>query len=200
MANVDRPRGLRPIKHMNGNPFCDEINPYFVPATDGTAIYFGDPVMYAGSADPTGKYPTIVKATAGTGNLIVGVAMGFGLQPEIAAVVNDLESGTQRFRAASTDLYVFVADDPDLIFEIQEVSGGTALTVAAVGNNAPFVDAGGNTTTGMSGVELNNVGEVATIEQLRILRLAPGVDNELGEHAKWWVQINEHFYRQTAGV
>lgn len=200
MANVDRPRGLRPVKHMNGNPYNDEVNCYFVPATDATAIFLGDPVMYAGSADPTGKYPTVVKATAGTTNLIVGVAMGFGLQPEIAAFVSDLERGTTRYRRASEASYVFVADDPDLIFEIQEVSGGTALTADEVGLNAPFVDGGGNTASGASGVELNNVGETALTEQLRILRLAPGVDNELGEHAKWWVQINEHFFRQATGA
>ncbi|MBW1845537.1 MAG: hypothetical protein JRJ27_00065 [Deltaproteobacteria bacterium] len=182
---------------MNGNPYNGEINPYFVPASDAVALFIGDPVTLAGAADASGKYPTVKQAVAGTTNLIAGVVMGFGLTPEIAAMVNSLE---KRYRLANEDMYVFVADDMDLIFEIQEVSGGTALTAAQIGNNAPIVVGSGNVDTGLSGVELNNVGETAATEQIRILRLAPGLDNELGEHAKWWVFINEHAFNQELGV
>jgi len=197
MANVDRPRGLRPVKHMNGNPYNGEINTYFVPSTDAVALFIGDPVTLAGAADASGKYPTVKQAVAGTTNLIVGVIMGFGLTPEIAAITDDL---AKRYRLASENMYVYVADDKDLIFEIQEVSGGTALTAAEIGNNAPIVVGSGNTATGLSGVELNNAGETAATEQIRILRLAPGLDNALGEHAKWWVFINEHAFNQELGV
>jgi len=197
MANVDRPRGLRPVKHMNGNPYNGEINAYFVPSTDSVAMFIGDPVTLAGSADVSGKYPTVEQAVTGTTNLIVGVVMGFGLTPEIAAIVDNLE---KRYRLANEDMYVFVADDMDLIFEIQEVSGGTALTADEVGNNVPIAVGSGNTDTGLSGVELENTGETAATEQLRILRLAPGIDNALGEHAKWWVMINEHAFNQELGV
>ena len=196
MANVDKPRGFEPVQYLNGNPWNNKFNIYYVPATDSTAIFVGDAVTHAGSADPLGRYPSVAQAAAGTGNKIVGVAIGFGLQPQIVVDPTDLEA---KYRVASTERYVAVVDDPNVIFEIQEVSGGTALTVAAVGLNTPLVVGTGSTLTGMSGMELNNAGEVATTEQLRILRLAPREDNELGEHAKWWVLINEHEFRLQTG-
>ncbi len=197
MPNKDRPRGLVPVSHVIQGKFCGEYRIYFLPASDGTATFIGDAVSLAGSADATGKYPSVVQATAGTGNPMLGAVVGFGTNPQLMAQVPDLAI---RYRLASTAMYVAVVDDPYVIFEIQEVSGGTPLTIIAVGNNTPYVVGTGSTTTGMSGGELNNAGEVAATEQLRILRLAPHLDNALGEHAKWWVLINEHQYKEAAGV
>lgn len=197
MANVDRPRGARPVKHMNGNPYNGEFNVYFIPSTDNSPLFVGDFVKHAGGGDATGKYPTVDIAVVGTGNPILGVIIGFGDNPAIMANVTDLNV---RYRLASVDKYVAVVDDPSVIFEIQEVSAGTALTAAAIGNNVPFVAGSGNTATGVSGHEMNNAGEVNTTEQLRILRLQSHIDNALGEHAKWLVMINEHFYKEAAGV
>lgn len=197
MANVDRPSGLKPVQTLNGGNWDGRYSIYFVPSSDSTALFIGDAVAHAGGGDASGKYPTVAAATAGTGNAILGVIVGFGTQPQLMAQLPDLSA---RYRLASTDMYVAVVDDPNVIFEIQEVSAGTALTAAAIGNNAPLVAGTGNTTTGISGHELNNVGETALTEQLRILRVAPKEDNELGEHCKWWVRINENFYRQAAGV
>ena len=197
MANVDKPKGLVPVQYMSGTTWSGKFNVYYLPDTDDNDIFVGDPLAHGGGADTSGKFPTATIATVGTGNLILGVAIGFGPTPYIMA---DLDNLNRRYRPASTAMYVAVVDDPNVIFEIQEVSGGTALTAAAVGYNAPVVIGTGNTTTGISGAEINNAGEVATTEQLRILRLAPHEDNALGEHAKWWVLINEHQYKSTAGA
>lgn len=197
MANVDKPKGLVPVQYLNGTPWNGKFNIYYLPATDGNDIFVGDPVALAGAADASGMYPTVTIGTAGTGNPIVGVAIGFGMQPY---VMIDQDNLNRRYRPADTAMYVAVVDDPWVIFEIQEVSGGTALTAAAVGNNAAFVVGTGNSTTGLSATELNNATEVATTEQLRILRLAPVEGNALGEHAKWWVFINEHQYKEADGV
>ena len=197
MANKDRPRGLVPVSHLIRGTFNGEYRIYYLPAGDGTDTFIGDGVALAGSADASGRYPSIAQATAGTGNPMIGAVVGFGTNPQIMAQIPDLSI---RYRVGSTAMYVAVVDDPYVIFQIQEVSGGVALTIAAVGNNTPYVVGSGSTTTGMSGGELNNAGEVSTTEQLRILRLDPAEDNVLGEHAKWWTLINEHQMKEAAGV
>ena len=106
------------------------------------------------------------------------------------------------YRAASTQRIMYVADSPDLVFEIQEVSGGTALTANDAGLNANFVVADASTTTGKSGVELNNSGEATTNTlDVQIIGLVNRADNAVGEHAKSLVRINSHqFANQVAGI
>jgi hypothetical protein len=123
---------------------------------------------------------------------VVGVVVG------VAADTRD----SLTYRAASTQRILLVADDPDLLFEIQEVSGGTALTANDIGLNANFIVGTGSTTTGLSGVELNNATEATTNTlDCQIIGLSPRADNEVGEHAKWLVRLNNHQYaNQIAGV
>jgi hypothetical protein len=197
MANKDAPRGLVPVGYLNGSPWNGKFNIYYLAAAEDNDIFIGDPVALNGSADASGRFPTVTIGTAGTGNPIVGVAIGFGTTPYIMINQDNL---AQRYRPAETAMYVAVVDDPNVIFEIQEVSGGTALAITAVGNNAAFVVGTGNSATGISATELNNATEVATTENLRILRVAPVEGNAIGEHCKWWVLINEHQYKEAAGV
>jgi hypothetical protein len=132
---------------------------------------------------------------AAAGGYISGVVVGFKPDPDNLGRV---------YSPASTEAVVFVCADPDVLFEIQEVSGGTALGAAAVGLNASFVYAAGSTITGLSGVELNNATEAQTLAlDLKIRGLSDRADNVIGEHAKWLVQINQHSFASgvgTAGV
>lgn len=197
MANVDAPRGARPVKHLNGNPWNGEFNIYCALAAEDNNMFVGDFVAHGGSADPTGKYPSVIAPAEGTGNELLGVIIGFGDNPQLMANVADL---SLRYRPASTLKYIAVVDDPDVIFSIQEDSVGGALAVTAIGNNTAIVLGSGNTSTGLSGHELDSSEVVATTEQLRILRLDPKLNNDLGTNAEWLVFINEHEYKETAGV
>lgn len=201
MANADTPFGLRPVRYLSGAPWNGQVRPYLIPSSDATAVFIGDPVKLAGSAGtagqkvdglPAGGLATVIQAAAG--DPIIGVVVGF--EP----IKTSLET---LHRAASTARIAYVADDPNVIFEIQEVSGGTALTADEVGLNANFVVAAGSTTTGLSGVELNNATEATTATlNLRILGLVQREDNTYGEHAKYEVLVNNHQLRGTgiAGV
>lgn len=193
MANADTPFGLRPVAHQSGAAYNGAFRTYNIPATDATAVFIGDPVKLAGTASTVNGIVYTDVAQAATGNVVTGVVVGFAPSP------TDLSS---RHRAASTQRLVYVADDPDLVFEIQEVSGGTALTSAAVGLNADFVVGSGSTTTAMSGVELNNATEATTNTlDLKIMALVQREDNDFGEHAKFLVRINRHQYaNQVAGL
>lgn len=193
MANADTPFGLKPVAHRNGACYNGAFRVYNIAAGDGTATFIGDPVKLAGTASTVNGviYSDVVQGTAAA--TVVGVVVGFA--PNAA----DL---TSRHRAASTQRLVYVADDPDLIFEIQEVSGGTALAANDIGLNANFVVAAGSTVTALSGVELNNATEATTATlDLHIVGLVPREDNAIGEHAKWLVTLNNHQYaNQVAGV
>jgi len=187
MANSDTVKGLKPIRHRNGAPYNGAANRYYIPASDGTAVYVGDAVKSAGSADADGV-PTVAQAAAG--DAIRGVVVA--VEPE----TND----STIYRVASTARYVYVADDPDLVFEIQEDSVGGALAATDVGNNADLIVASGSTDTGFSGMELDSSTKATTTAQLRILRLVPRPDNSIGANAKWEVMINEHELSSTTGT
>lgn len=192
MANVDTPFGLRPVRYVSGAPYNGAVEMYSVAAGDSTAILIGDPVILAGTSQTIdGRvYRDVVRAA--TGDKITGAVVG----------VKAVTSASLIYRAASTQRILLVATDPDLLFEIQEVSGGTALTANDAGLNADFVVASGSTDTGLSGVELNNASEATTNTlDLKIIEPVAKPDNEIGEHCKWLVMINRHQYaNQVAGV
>lgn len=193
MANVDRPQGLVPVKSITGAPYQGQANMYLVDNGDATAVFIGDLVKLAGSSGAAGEtvngidvegMPTVVQSAAGDTH--VGVVIGF---------LPNQDNLTQRHRAASTDRIALVVDDPNVVFEIQEVSGGTALTNAAVGLNANVVVGTGSSTTGLSAMELNNGSEATTADlDLKIIGMSPRPDNTIGEHCKWLVLINTHSY------
>ncbi|MCD6162610.1 MAG: hypothetical protein J7K40_09390 [candidate division Zixibacteria bacterium] len=198
MANKDTPLGLVPIRHSNGAPYNGAFSEYYIPVGYGTALGVGDPVVITGESNTTaykgnapGTLPAISKAAVDSG-YVTGVIVGFNVLPD------DL---TKTYNAASTERIAYVADDPDLVFEIQEDNAGTALTAAAVGLNADFIFTHSlSTTSGKSGVELNGSTAATTNTfLLKIRRLVNRVDNELGASAKWEVTINLHTQRYVTG-
>ena len=182
MANVSRLRGFTPVKYKNGAPYTGACRKYFIASGDGTAVYVGDPVKLAGSADTDGTSPTVIMAAAN--DSLVGVVVGFAYNPDNLNV-----SG--QYRVASTNRYVYVADSPDLVFEIEASNGTPAAT--DVGLNASFAVGTPSATTGRSGayVDFGTEATTSTLE-LKILGFAPRIDNEVGASAKLLVSINKH--------
>lgn len=199
MPNLNTPFGLRPVGLFAGASYSARITEYAVPASDGTAIYVGDPVKLVGTSSiVNGKVlPNI--AQAATGDVLVGVVVG------CAADTRD----SLTYRAASTLRTIYVCDDPNAVFEIQQVTGGTPLTANDVGLNANFVVAAGSTVTGYSGVTLDNATEATTNTlDLKIFGMPNRADNDVGtsvssgqDASKFYVRINRHIYvNQIAGV
>lgn len=191
MANSNAPRGLSPVRFKNGRPYNGAVTRYFVPASDGTALYIGDPVILAGSADSRGV-PTVTIATAAGGAYVTGAIVGFDPNPD---------NLTLTYRPASTARYVMVADDPDLVFEIQEDSVGGALAATNVGQNADLIAGAGSTATGQSGWQLDSsTANTTNTLQLRIVELTNREDNEIGVNAKWLVMLNLSSQRNLTGI
>jgi len=191
MANTDTHFGLRPVRDLNGAPYNGAVETYSTATGDATAIFIGDPVILSGTSQTIDGVIYRDVDQAATGDVIVGVVVGFG-----AATRDSLT-----YRAASTQRLVRVAP-PNLVYEIQEVSGGTPLAAADIGLNANFVVGSGSTVTGYSGVELNNATEATTNTlDLQIVDFVNRADNEIGEHAKWLVRINRsQRANQVAGI
>jgi len=200
MSNKDQPLGLIPVRHKNGAPYNGACMPYYVPSDYAVALFIGDCVIVTGTSNdtafegnPPGVLPEINKATAAGGTYISGVIVGFGA---------DADNLSKIYNPASTERIVYVADDPDLVFEVQEDSGGDVLDATDVGLNADLVFThSGSTITGKSGMELDR-STIATTNtlQLNVLRLVNRADNDLGDSAKWEVMINLHTQRYLTGI
>lgn len=187
MANVDAPRGFTPVRYRNGQPYLGISRRYYKDATAGI-IGVGDPVIrVANSSDPLGG-PEIVRAT--TGAAITGVVVGIVPSPS--------RIDQASYLAAADVGYVLVADDPDLLFEVQEVSGGTPIAVTNVGQHIDSVTAiNANTSTGRSNYEIDNAA-IATDNTWLIEELVERENNAVGEHAKWLVSANLHTERNAS--
>lgn len=199
MANVNAPIGLRPVGSLAGSPYSGSIRQYSVPASDATAIFIGDPVKNVGTSQIINGQVFADVAQAATGDIITGVVVG--------AVPVSRESFI--YRAASTQRLLYVADDPDLICEAQQVAGGTPLTANDIGLNVNFAVGTGNTYTGQSAVTLDNTTEATTNTlDLKIVSFINRADNDPGtavgtgaDASRFYVKINRHrFANQIAGV
>ncbi len=152
--------GMIPVRHSRGGVI--RSNKYVVLASDGTALFVGDPVTLVNVMDANSEYPTITKYTAG--NTIAGVIVGFG--PDSS---NQL---TGNYRAASTLRNVMVCDDPDVIFQIQEDADAGVVAAADIASNYNAnlnTAAAGSTVTGMSAAMLDSSTSSASAATLKIV-------------------------------
>jgi hypothetical protein len=183
MANTSRISGFRPVKHANGSPYNGQFTIYQIPASDAVNTFVGDPVVMEGNAS-AGGLATVKRAAAGVA--VLGVVVGF-VNPKLDPIAGTMTVGaialdTPQFRAASTAQYVMVCDAPDVIYEVEGTTGGSAYTylLADVGLNADgYFGGAGSTATGNSAVSLDLATKAATATlQFKILGAVQRVDNE----------------------
>lgn len=196
MANISKIRGFQPVKHVNGSPYNGQSNIYYVPASDGTALFVGDPVKLAADANAQG-IQHVTKATAGAA--VLGVVVGV-INTKLDPVGGTMSGGsialdTPVYRPASTGQYVLVCDSPDVVYEVEAVTGSNAsysFAVADVGLNADLSTVAGSTVTGTSAAALNMATAAASATlQWKILGVVQRPDNEItGANTKVLVKIN----------
>lgn len=197
MANKDARFGLKPIGHIHGAGYNAKIMKCYLQSDYATAIYVGDPVVITGTSNTAvvtsglethgiGTLPSVNKASAGDGNKISGVVVGF---EEI------VRSATAPYNPASTERVVLVNVDPGTIYQIQ-ADGSVAATDIMSNANLIYTHAG-STGSGLSGAELDTSSMTTTnTYQLKILGNAdiPG-RNELGSaNPVLIVKINNHSF------
>lgn len=195
MANANTPFGLRPLEYLGGAAYNGQGRVYCIPDTDDTNVFaIGDPVTLAGGADAAGV-ATVTLMTPGSA--LVGVIVGFAGSVYGGAYVDPNANQLTVVPATkSRNYYPLVCDDPNIIFEVQEIGTGTQLTAAEVGLNCNLVS--GTNNGYVSGWLLTNSTEAGTSTlDCKLLGLVqrPGATNVFGAYAKWKVLLNNHLYR-----
>lgn len=191
MANVDAAFGLRPKRYLSGAPYNGATNRYYIPATDtNAAVYVGGLVKLTGGADSNGI--PVVTGNVSTGDAVVGVVVA----------VEPSDDYSTLYRANSTARYVHVADDPNLLYEVQEDSTGAAMAATATGGTAQLTGfTSGSTVTGRSSIEIDssNLSETADVDDdVLIVRAVQAPDNAIGDYCRWEVRLNNHAFVDAA--
>jgi len=186
MANVDKVNGFKPVGHLVTGSYNGQSRAYSVASDYAVDLFVGDPVKLSGTASTAGL-PEVELAEVNA-TTIVGIIVGFDVLAPSGA------SEHPGYHPASTAGVIQVCDDPLVIYEVQEDGVGGAMGLVAVGETCNHVTAGGNTTTGASGHELDS-SDVGTGLSFHILGFSQRVDNEPANvNAKVLVKINEGNY------
>ena len=190
MVNANRPSGFTPVRYLNGAPWNGQANLYSIAAAYNTELAIGDPVKSSGTADANGVPGIVLGAATGA---LRGVIVALGKTEGLMANPSNLDS-TKRPASDPAVWYAMVVDDPNVVFEIQEESNGTALAATEVGlNTVPLLAAAGTYQSGwlLRSTTGATAATTATL-QLRLLGLSRKPDNAFGAYAKWLVKINVH--------
>lgn len=204
MAGSNTPFGLMPVAHKNGNPWNGQLRRYWIPSTDNSAYYIGDAVISLANSDGNGV-PGVIKATGA--QTIRGVVLGV----EVANVEgssllgNDLGMSVVNIPATKThDYYVYLCDDPDVIFEIQgDLTATNQVAANANKNFSLTVAAPSNTSLPYSATVVNSA-SIATTQGLNfklqgLSQRRPSVG--FGAFAVWLCTCNQHeLMGNTAGI
>lgn len=178
MANVSRPNGLRPTKHINGSPWNGQTQMFALLAADSTVVGVGDIVNWGGTADANGV-ASITRATADAG-LPVGVVVGF--VPDYSNLA--LPS---QYRATLTARYAYVCTDPTVVYEVQ---AGASTAITAVGMNMGMNYTAVNTSTGLSAMTaLGGAGATTAALPLKVIGVVQRPDSDMSDPLNWKLAV-----------
>ena len=171
MANTDAPSGFRPSGKVGGNPDNGALSEFAIKSDYATAMFQGDAVMF------------------NAGHVIVGVGGTPGIMVFNGLKYDDNTTNKPTFKnffdgtALGVQGEVFVYDDPYQVYEAQGDSA-TAPTQAMVGLYMDSVKThGGNTTTGISGDELDVSTNSTTLTGAKVLGFAQTPGNSIAVHS-----------------
>jgi hypothetical protein len=192
MANVSRAMGLRPVRRVAAGGSPMQVEQFAVLSSDATALYVGDVVKSAGTADANGLQ-AITRLTANT-DLPVGVVVG-----RIPDYTNLNNPGG--LRSASTAATMLVLADPDQVYEVQ---ASAATVVADIGLNVGLTTTAGSSTTGLSGMQADMATKATTATlPLKIIGVVQRPDQDMSDSSNWKLLVTlntNNFSGNTAGV
>ena len=183
MANIDSAFGLIPVAHVGQTDNNGGQTQYALGDTQSTAIFTGDPVKYKSDG-------TVEVATAG--DPVVGVFGGcFYTDPTTSK-----PTWSPYFPAslAPGDAKAFIWDNPMQTFIVQQDSVVSNLLAANLNENANLIFNAGNTTTCVSGVEIDSSSaDVTAALQVRLIDFyATPSNNTTANNSVFVVKINNH--------
>jgi len=206
MANVNAPFGLRPVKHIDGSTWNQQVQMFYVPSTNGEAFYLGDLVEVEASGDViTGTPGVNLYGTRGqTSNSgdVLGVVVGFSKKAGNASQGNPVGADPDNLNiiyvpaTKTADYYLHVCVDPTVVYEAQT---DTIATTAFNKNTTVAIGAAPTAPNNVS--QTYAVGSAANTTNtfpLAIVGAPQRVNNELvspGTNAKIYVMLNTPYLR-----
>ena len=171
MANIDVPFGFRPGGKVGGNPDNGALSQYTIIDGESSTMFQGDMVKFA------------------SGGVVDAAVADAGLMVFNGIQYDDPTTGKPTFKNnydgvdLNKDIDCFVYDDPYQVYEAQGDSA-TAPTQAMVGLYMDSVKThAGNSTTGISGDELDVSTNSTTLTGAKVLGFAQTPDNSIAAHA-----------------
>ena len=144
MSATAAPFGLRPVGNLSGT-YNQSFRQYPILSTESTRICFGDIVKL----NDAGSTTTIQKDTGTSSATPIGIFLGCRF---IDVSTKQLTFSQQWSGAAHTEGMAYVADDPNILFEIQADGAVNDDDIAA---NAALVQGTSSATLGISRVSLD---------------------------------------------
>lgn len=206
MANANTPRGLSPVGTITGAAYNEQGRLYAI-ANDGTNTYaIGDVVKVAGGSDTSGV-PYVTKAA--TTDTPVGVIVGIRVADPSTSLVGTTLALNQIYLPLNSGLrYVYVVDDPNVIFQVE--SDSTGVSAANVFSNAGLTITADQTTLGQAQPLSNTVLNAASIKAigtsgslalpLQIIGIEQMENNAPGAYANVLVKWNKHQFLNPVGT
>lgn len=194
MPTLNAPFGFQPVFNRNGSAWNQQVRRYWIPSTDVNRYNIGDAVISLANSDANGV-PGVVKATVGT-ETVRGVIVGvepYG-DPTVSLAGDALALEILYIPAMKTrNYYVYVVDDPDVVFMIQGDGTATNQIAANANKNASFTVANPTGNVPTSATVLNS-GSIAVTQglNLKLMGLAQVPNNGFGTYAIWLVTFNQH--------
>ena len=188
MANVDKAFGLRPLGNLSATGAQKQYG-YQIADNQSGAIFQGDLV--------TLKDGYILQFNPATHTAAVGVFNGCNYIDPTTGKPTWKNFYPGSINITQGTINADVIDDPNQLFIIQN---DETSQISNYGKNADVTVGTGNTTTGMSAMELDTSTIATTAAlNLKIIGLYNVPGNTVGEFAVVVVKINEHLYG-SAGV
>ena len=176
MSATSAPRGLKPIGLLGGMPFAGSTREYLIKSGYSTAIFNGDVVGLADTANSTDDGFLVREAAASEVNPI-GVFLGVSY--------TEPSTGQLTFKQyypggiAASDIKAVVSVNP---FTLYEVQADGAIAQTQLGMTADLVQtAAGNTITGNSGLQLDASTASVGGEMFKIIDFVDRVGSTIGD-------------------
>jgi hypothetical protein len=213
MANTNAPFGLRPVRHLTSACWNGQVTMYRIPSGDTAAYFVGDVVASAAGGDLVNGCSDVIlfgtRGAASSSGAVRGVIVGLGAiagnSGQAAPLGADPDAlGTISIPATKTkDYYVWVCDDPSVVYEAQT----DTIAAAAFNKNCPLYVAAAPSPPLFNSASYAQ-GSAANTTQafpLKIIGAPDRQDNALaspGTYAKIYVIFNQHELGgpNTAGV
>ena len=194
---VSAPYGLRPINLIGGQVFAGQTRQLPIASNTAGAINNGDIVRLASGFIVKETGTTTVSATG-----VVGVFVGCTYTNPSTGQI--LFANSYPGSVVASDIYAYVVDDPDALFQVAVTGGATSVTITPVdntilGNNLAISQPSSNSTiTGNSNIGAYDSGSnTAASLPFRVVGLIEESVDSSGNYSEVIVKWNAPYIAST---